>query len=125
MQTSETGSDTGSTVTLQTSVASQAAVPTQVVQQLPVQQQVGAVLSLKKKIELFRQCQFNLLYKFLEKGSAVSVLRSLNYFVMYYSGEQLSTLFLIQTAYCYKSKMVIIFLPACMKLLRSKNTFMI
>lgn len=41
MQTSETGSDTGSTVTLQTSVAGQAAVPTQVVQQLPVQQQVG------------------------------------------------------------------------------------
>lgn len=40
MQTSETGSDTGSTVTLQTSVASQAAVPTQVVQQVPVQQQV-------------------------------------------------------------------------------------
>ncbi|KAB0389284.1 hypothetical protein E2I00_005887 [Balaenoptera physalus] len=39
MQTSETGSDTGSTVTLQTSVASQAAVPTQVVQQVPVQQQ--------------------------------------------------------------------------------------
>lgn len=42
MQTSETGSDTGSTVTLQTSVAGQSAVPTQVVQQLPVQQQVGA-----------------------------------------------------------------------------------
>lgn len=40
MQTSETGSDTGSTVTLQTSVANQAAVPTQVVQQVPVQQQV-------------------------------------------------------------------------------------
>ncbi|EPY76858.1 transcription factor RFX3 [Camelus ferus] len=40
MQTSETGSDTGSTVTLQTSVASQAAVPTQVVQQVPVQQQL-------------------------------------------------------------------------------------
>lgn len=41
MQTSETGSDTSSTVTLQTSVAGQAAVPTQVVQQVPVQQQVG------------------------------------------------------------------------------------
>lgn len=40
MQTSETGADTGSTVTLQTSVAGQAAVPTQVVQQVPVQQQV-------------------------------------------------------------------------------------
>ncbi|XP_063770034.1 transcription factor RFX3 isoform X4 [Pseudophryne corroboree] len=39
MQTSETVSDTGSTVTLQTSVAGQAAVPTQVVQQVPVQQQ--------------------------------------------------------------------------------------
>lgn len=41
MQTSESGSDTGSTVTLQASVAGQAAVPTQVVQQVPVQQQVG------------------------------------------------------------------------------------
>lgn len=50
MQTSETGSDTGSTVTLQTSVAGQAAVPTQVVQQLPVQQQVGHCLfSIKCK----------------------------------------------------------------------------
>ncbi|KAB0358341.1 hypothetical protein FD755_019625 [Muntiacus reevesi] len=53
MQTSETGSDTGSTVTLQTSVASQAAVPTQVVQQVPVQQQVKMVQQvcyLKKSI---------------------------------------------------------------------------
>lgn len=41
MQTSEAGSDTGSTVTLQAPVAGQAAVPTQVVQQVPVQQQVG------------------------------------------------------------------------------------
>lgn len=52
MQTSETGSDTGSTVTLQTSVAGQAAVPTQVVQQVPVQQQVGGCYfceDLKKK----------------------------------------------------------------------------
>lgn len=51
MQTSETGSDTGSTVTLQTSVAGQAAVPTQVVQQLPVQQQVGAFQPWIKKDE--------------------------------------------------------------------------
>uniref|UniRef100_A0A8C6Y3T0 Regulatory factor X3 n=1 Tax=Naja naja TaxID=35670 RepID=A0A8C6Y3T0_NAJNA len=48
MQTSETGSDTGSTVTLQTSVASQAAVPTQVVQQLPVQQQVQQVQTVQQ-----------------------------------------------------------------------------
>ncbi|KAH0628301.1 hypothetical protein JD844_009248 [Phrynosoma platyrhinos] len=48
MQTSETGSDTGSTVTLQTSVAGQAAVPTQVVQQLPVQQQVQQVQTVQQ-----------------------------------------------------------------------------
>ncbi|XP_071456705.1 transcription factor RFX3 isoform X1 [Marmota flaviventris] len=48
MQTSETGSDTGSTVTLQTSVASQAAVPTQVVQQVPVQQQVQQVQTVQQ-----------------------------------------------------------------------------
>lgn len=54
MQTSETGSDTGSTVTLQASVAGQAAVPTQVVQQVPVQQQVG-VLILGKQKTLARQ----------------------------------------------------------------------
>lgn len=48
MQTSETGSDTGSTVTLQTSVASQAAVPTQVVQQVPVQQQVSSCCSQRR-----------------------------------------------------------------------------
>lgn len=50
MQTSETGADTGSTVTLQTSVAGQAAVPTQVVQQVPVQQQVGDCYFCEKKI---------------------------------------------------------------------------
>lgn len=49
MQTSETGSDTGSTVTLQTSVAGQAAVPTQVVQQVPVQQQVGGLYFWKTR----------------------------------------------------------------------------
>ncbi|XP_069620209.1 transcription factor RFX3 isoform X1 [Ranitomeya imitator] len=48
MQTSETVSDTGSTVTLQTSVAGQAAVPTQVVQQVPVQQQVQQVQSVQQ-----------------------------------------------------------------------------
>ncbi|XP_077201025.1 transcription factor RFX3 isoform X1 [Paroedura picta] len=48
MQTSETGSDTSSTVTLQTSVAGQAAVPTQVVQQLPVQQQVQQVQTVQQ-----------------------------------------------------------------------------
>uniref|UniRef100_A0A663N945 Transcription factor RFX3 n=1 Tax=Athene cunicularia TaxID=194338 RepID=A0A663N945_ATHCN len=48
MQTSETGSDTGSTVTLQTSVAGQAAVPTQVVQQVPVQQQVQQVQTVQQ-----------------------------------------------------------------------------
>ncbi|XP_056378511.1 transcription factor RFX3 isoform X11 [Hyla sarda] len=48
MQTSETVSDTGSTVTLQTSVAGQAAVPTQVVQQVPVQQQVQQVQTVQQ-----------------------------------------------------------------------------
>uniref|UniRef100_A0A672UEJ2 Transcription factor RFX3 n=1 Tax=Strigops habroptila TaxID=2489341 RepID=A0A672UEJ2_STRHB len=48
MQTSETGSDTGSTVTLQASVAGQAAVPTQVVQQVPVQQQVQQVQTVQQ-----------------------------------------------------------------------------
>ncbi|XP_075683681.1 transcription factor RFX3 isoform X2 [Rhinoderma darwinii] len=48
MQTSETVSDTGSTVTLQTSVAGQAAVPTQVVQQVPVQQQVQQVQTIQQ-----------------------------------------------------------------------------
>ncbi|XP_071436866.1 transcription factor RFX3 isoform X1 [Pithys albifrons albifrons] len=48
MQTSETGTDTGSTVTLQTSVAGQAAVPTQVVQQVPVQQQVQQVQTVQQ-----------------------------------------------------------------------------
>ncbi|OCT57236.1 transcription factor RFX3 isoform X3 [Xenopus laevis] len=48
MQTSETVSDTGSTVTLQTSVAGQAAVPTQVVQQVPVQQQVQQVQAVQQ-----------------------------------------------------------------------------
>ncbi|XP_072372996.1 transcription factor RFX3 isoform X3 [Scyliorhinus torazame] len=43
MQTSEAGSDTTSTVTLQTSVAGQQAVQAQVVQQVPVQQQVQQV----------------------------------------------------------------------------------
>ncbi|XP_071657675.1 transcription factor RFX3-like [Patagioenas fasciata] len=48
MQTSETGSDTGSTVNLQASVAGQAAVPTQVVQQVPVQQQVQQVQTVQQ-----------------------------------------------------------------------------
>ncbi|XP_069084486.1 transcription factor RFX3 isoform X1 [Pleurodeles waltl] len=48
MQTSETGSDTGSTVTLQTSVAGQSGVPTQVVQQVPVQQQVQQVQTVQQ-----------------------------------------------------------------------------
>ncbi|CAN8219669.1 unnamed protein product [Coccothraustes coccothraustes] len=48
MQTSESGSDTGSTVTLQASVAGQAAVPTQVVQQVPVQQQVQQVQTVQQ-----------------------------------------------------------------------------
>ncbi|XP_078252190.1 transcription factor RFX3 [Rhinoraja longicauda] len=43
MQTSEAGSDTTSTVTLQTSVAGQQVVQAQVVQQVPVQQQVQQV----------------------------------------------------------------------------------
>ncbi|XP_068031669.1 transcription factor RFX3-like isoform X3 [Anomalospiza imberbis] len=48
MQTSESGSDTGSSVTLQASVAGQAAVPTQVVQQVPVQQQVQQVQTVQQ-----------------------------------------------------------------------------
>ncbi|XP_043917033.1 transcription factor RFX3 [Protopterus annectens] len=48
MQTSEAASDTAPTVTLQTSVAGQAAVPTQVVQQVPVQQQVQQVQTVQQ-----------------------------------------------------------------------------
>ena len=79
MQTSETGADTGSTVTLQTSVASQAAVPTQVVQQVPVQQQVRTMASRQVVFLLSsKEADFivmrNLLSCFLEDGDGHSTL---------------------------------------------------
>lgn len=64
MQTSEAGSDTTSTVTLQTSVAGQQAVQAQVVQQVPVQQQVG--YSVETSVILFfsvHNCIFHRIYQ--------------------------------------------------------------
>lgn len=77
-----------------------------------------------EKNEIFVQCQFTLLYKFFLKGFCCFSIAEFK--LLCYILFRTAAVHLVLDSNCLllQSKMII-FLPACMKLLRYKNTFMI